>query len=63
VLTARGELRGTIAEEIRGTEGFGYDPVFVPEGFDKTFAELGTEFKNTISHRARALMELERLLG
>ena len=63
VLTARGELRGKIAEESRGTEGFGYDPVFVPEGFDKTFAELGTDFKNTISHRARALMELERLLG
>ena len=63
VLTARGELRGKICGESRGAEGFGYDPVFVPEGFDKTFAELGTDFKNTISHRARALMELERLLG
>ncbi len=62
VLTARGELRGSIADEIRGTEGFGYDPLFIPEGMDKTFAELGTEFKNTISHRARALQELERLL-
>lgn len=62
VLTARGELRGTIAEEIRGTEGFGYDPLFIPEGMDNTFAELGTDFKNTISHRARALQELERLL-
>ncbi len=62
VLTARGELRGKITEEIRGEQGFGYDPVFVPEGYDKTFGELGTDFKNTISHRARALMELERLL-
>lgn len=62
VLTARGELRGTIAGEIRGTEGFGYDPLFIPEGHDRTFAELGTELKNTISHRARALQELERLL-
>ena len=62
VLRARGELRGTIAEEIRGTEGFGYDPLFIPDGMDETFAELGTEFKNTISHRARALQELERLL-
>ncbi len=62
VLTARGELRGHIADERRGTEGFGYDPLFIPEGMDKTFAELGTEFKNTISHRARALQELERLL-
>lgn len=63
VLTARGELRGNIAEERRGSEGFGYDPVFVPEGYTETFAELGTDFKNTISHRARALQELERLLG
>jgi XTP/dITP diphosphohydrolase len=62
VLTARGELRGTIATERRGSEGFGYDPLFIPGGMDKTFAELGTAFKNTISHRARALTELERLL-
>lgn len=62
ILTARGELKGHIAEARRGSEGFGYDPVFIPEGMDKTFAELGTDFKNTISHRARALQELERLL-
>ena len=62
VLRARGELRGTIAEETRGTEGFGYDPIFIPEGMNETFAELGTAFKNTVSHRARALEELEKLL-
>lgn len=63
VLVARGECRGRISAEKRGTQGFGYDPVFIPDGYDKTFAELGTDFKNTISHRAKALEELERLLG
>ena len=62
VLTARGECRGKIAPEKRGSEGFGYDPVFIPDGYDKTFAELGTDFKNTISHRAKAIAELESLL-
>ncbi len=63
VLVARGECRGHISEEKRGDEGFGYDPVFIPEGYSETFAEKGTDFKNTISHRAKALEELERLLG
>lgn len=62
-LTARGECSGRIAEEKRGTEGFGYDPVFIPDGSDETFAEMGPEVKNRISHRARALEEMERLLG
>ncbi len=62
VLTARGECHGHIATETRGEGGFGYDPVFIPEGYTKTFAQLGTDFKNTISHRAKALEELERLL-
>ena len=62
VLTARGELRGSITTEERGTEGFGYDPVFMPEGYDHTFAEMGAQVKNSISHRAKALQELERLL-
>ncbi len=63
VLVASGECRGHIATEKRGTGGFGYDPVFIPEGYSESFAELGTDFKNTISHRAKALSELERLLG
>ena len=50
-----GEIRGTIIEDMAGTNGFGYDPIFVPEGYDKTFAELSSEVKNTISHRARAM--------
>lgn len=50
-----GEIKGTIIENMAGTNGFGYDPIFVPEGYDKTFAELSSEIKNTISHRARAM--------
>lgn len=61
-LTARGECRGHIIFEEKGDNGFGYDPLFVPEGFSKTFAELTAEEKNKISHRASALRELERLL-
>ncbi len=53
-----GIVEGEIATEERGTEGFGYDPVFIPEGTGKTFAELGVDVKNNISHRARAVKEL-----
>lgn len=53
-----GEVRGVIAREKHGTEGFGYDPLFVPDGYDKSFAELGEEVKNKISHRARAVKKL-----
>lgn len=63
VLVARGEVKGYITTEKRGSQGFGYDPVFIPEGSDKTFAEIDAELKNTISHRAKALIELERLLA
>jgi XTP/dITP diphosphohydrolase len=54
VETFRGEVYGNIINEPRGKNGFGYDPVFVPEGYDKTFAELPSDIKNSISHRARA---------
>ena len=57
-----GIVRGRIATEERGDGGFGYDPVFIPEGYDKTFAELPAETKNTISHRARAMSELKKIL-
>ena len=54
VETFRGEVTGRIAFEPRGTEGFGYDPLFIPDGYDKTFGELGEDVKSKISHRARA---------
>lgn len=57
-----GIVEGHIATEERGTEGFGYDPVFAPEGGEKTFAELGVEAKNCISHRARAVKKLADFL-
>ena len=50
-----GVCDGKIIREPRGSQGFGYDPVFVPHGFDQTFAELGEKVKNHISHRAKAL--------
>ena len=53
-----GIVNGSIIKERRGGEGFGYDPIFQPEGYDKTFAELGNEIKNHISHRARAVQKL-----
>ncbi|MBS7408828.1 MAG: non-canonical purine NTP diphosphatase [Alloprevotella sp.] len=53
-----GRVDGFIATEERGTEGFGYDPVFIPEDTGKTFAELGVDAKNKISHRARAIAKL-----
>ena len=53
-----GVIKGKIIEEKRGSAGFGYDPVFMPDGYDQTFAELGNEVKNNISHRALAMEEL-----
>ena len=61
-IVARGECPGRILHEVHGSNGFGYDPLFVPDGYDKSFAQLSSEEKNRISHRAAALCELERLL-
>ena len=61
-LVARGECSGHIVEELRGSEGFGYDPVFMPDGYEVTFAEMGSEEKNMISHRAKSLHRLEELI-
>lgn len=53
-----GIVNGTIAESKQGDKGFGYDPIFIPEGYDETFAQLGVEVKNQISHRSRAVAKL-----
>ena len=53
-----GECKGVLIDEQRGDGGFGYDPIFIPEGFDKTFAELTPEEKNSISHRGIAMRKL-----
>lgn len=53
-----GIVKGEIIKEKKGGAGFGYDPIFVPEGYDLTFAELGNDIKNTISHRAKAVEKL-----
>jgi XTP/dITP diphosphohydrolase len=58
-----GEVKGEIIAEERGDKGFGYDPIFIPEGFDKTFAELGDDVKNSISHRYLATKKLVDFLA
>jgi len=60
--TFEGIVNGTITTEKRGDKGFGYDPVFIPEGYEETFAELGVETKNRISHRAKAVKQLAQHL-
>ena len=62
VKTVQGVCEGRIETSGRGEGGFGYDPLFIPEGFQKTFAELGDDEKNRISHRGRALQEAKYLL-
>jgi len=57
-----GVMEGSIARERRGDGGFGYDPVFIPKGMDQTNGELGVEFKNTISHRGKALRAMAEFL-
>ena len=59
----RGECAGRITHEIRGKQGFGYDPVFIPRGLKKTYAELSKSHKNRISHRGRALRAAVKLLA
>lgn len=63
IYTANGVCKGRIALNTSGTNGFGYDPVFVPNGFDKTFGELPDEIKRRISHRKRAIEQIIRFFG
>lgn len=58
-----GEVEGVIIEQLQGKEGFGYDPLFIPEGYSETFAQLGSEVKNNLSHRSRALGKLRGWLN
>lgn len=58
-----GVCEGTIAKTQAGTNGFGYDPIFIPSGYDKTIAELSEEIKNTISHRSKALTKIIKYIS
>ena len=63
VISARGECRGHISYEEKGTGGFGYDCIFIPEGKRRTFAQLPQEYKNEVGHRGRALQKLRELMS
>jgi XTP/dITP diphosphohydrolase len=58
-----GTVEGRLVDALHGTGGFGYDPLFIPEGHELTFAELPAEIKNTLSHRSRALAQVVAFLG
>lgn len=62
ITTFEGRIEGTIAHTIQGKEGFGYDPIFIPNGYTKTLAELGQTIKNRLSHRTQALLDWENSL-
>ncbi len=62
IKTFFGYVKGRIGTEPRGEKGFGYDPIFYPEGYDRTFAEMSSAEKNAISHRGQALKELQKYL-
>ena len=61
--TVSGSCPGRIIDKLRGAQGFGYDPLFVPEGFDRTFAEMGNAQKNQLSHRGRAMAQAKEKWG
>jgi XTP/dITP diphosphohydrolase len=58
-----GRVEGRLAAEGHGTQGFGYDPIFIPTGYEQTFGELGSDIKNKLSHRARALEKVKEYLN
>lgn len=62
-IVARGECEGTVAAELLGDNGFGYDPLFIPNGYAESYAQIGPEEKNLISHRAKALEKLSFMLN
>lgn len=62
-LVVHGHCPGRIAEKASGSEGFGYDPLFIPDGYDKSFADLSADEKNAVSHRGRALEKVKAIVG
>jgi XTP/dITP diphosphohydrolase len=60
--TYEGIVDGTITDRRQGVGGFGYDPIFIPEGYDQSFAELGDDIKNQISHRYNALVKMKSFI-
>lgn len=60
---AEGRVEGSIASAPVGSEGFGYDPIFIPDGYMQTFGQLGQDVKNTLSHRARAVQKIREILS
>ncbi|MCL5020972.1 MAG: RdgB/HAM1 family non-canonical purine NTP pyrophosphatase [Bacteroidetes bacterium] len=60
---AAGEVPGKIIDAVRGTNGFGYDPLFMPDGYDATYAQMDSELKNKLSHRAMALEQAKEILS
>ena len=62
-LVVHGHCPGRIAEKASGSEGFGYDPLFIPDGYDKSFSDLSADEKNAISHRGRALEKVKAIIG
>lgn len=62
LISVEGKVFGIISTEVRGTFGFGYDPFFIPDGYEKTFGELGDSIKKKISHRAKAFRKLFEIL-
>ena len=60
---ARGEVKGTLAEKPRGENGFGWDVIFIPEGYAETFGEMSPELKNELSHRKKALDKLRQIIS
>lgn len=62
IFQAEGVCDGKIADESRGENGFGYDPIFIPDGFDETFGELSSEVKSKLSHRGKAIAKIIRFL-
>ncbi len=63
LIHTKGFVYGLISFEPHGSDGFGYDPIFIPDGYDKTFAELGSEIKNSISHRYIAMAKMSNIIS